>query len=231
MEKAKKDSAYRAGAKHITPETRVLGVGSGSTIVYLVHYLRENREKLHPDLVCIPTGFQSRQLLVENGFRVAELDEFPVIDVAIDGADEVDASLNVIKGGGAAHLREKVVASAAKDFIIIADYRKMSEQLGQQWKQGVPIEVIPFALSPVMARLKEMGGAPTLRMAQRKAGPVVTDNGNFVVDVDFGLIADPASLLARTKALAGVVEVGLFCSMARIAYFGMADGSVQIREA
>lgn len=94
----------------------------------------------------------------------------------------------------------------------------------------MPIEVIPFAYSPIMSKLKELGGTPTLRMAKCKAGPVVTDNGNFVVDADFGLLADPASLLARIKALPGVLEVGLFCSMAKTAYFGMEDGTVEVRK-
>lgn len=107
-----------------------------------------------------------------------------MIDVTIDGADEVDAQLNCIKGGGACQLQEKIVAYAAKKFVVIADYRKESAQLGEQWVQGVPVEVIPMAYVPLMNSLREMGGAPVLRMAKQKAGPVVTDNGNFVLDVN-----------------------------------------------
>jgi ribose 5-phosphate isomerase A len=107
-----------------------------------------------------------------------------VIDVTIDGADEVDLQLNCIKGGGACQLQEKIVAFAAKKFVIIADYRKESSKLGEQWVQGVPIEVVPMAYVPLMNKLKEFGGAPVLRMAKNKAGPVVTDNGNFVLDVN-----------------------------------------------
>lgn len=107
-----------------------------------------------------------------------------MIDVTIDGADEVDAQLNCIKGGGACQLQEKIVAFASKTFVVIADYRKESTQLGEQWVQGVPIEVIPMAYVPLMHKLRELGGAPVLRMAKHKAGPVVTDNGNFVLDVN-----------------------------------------------
>lgn len=107
-----------------------------------------------------------------------------MIDVTIDGADEVDTQLNCIKGGGACQLQEKIVAYAAKKFVVIADYRKESTQLGEQWVQGVPVEVIPMAYVPLMNKLREMGGAPVLRMAKAKAGPVVTDNGNFVLDVN-----------------------------------------------
>jgi ribose 5-phosphate isomerase A len=112
------------------------------------------------------------------------LDEHPEIDVAIDGADEVDLQLNCIKGGGGCQLQEKIVAHAAKTFVVIADYRKESSLLGEQWTQGVPVEVVPMAYVPVMNQLKKIGGDPVLRMAQRKAGPVVTDNGNFVLDVN-----------------------------------------------
>ncbi|KAJ1909412.1 hypothetical protein IWQ60_011184 [Tieghemiomyces parasiticus] len=241
VEQAKELAAHRAVDNHVTPAVRVLGVGSGSTIVYAVHRLAAIRERLHPDLVCVPTSFQSRQLLVELGFRVGDLDEFPRVDLTIDGADEVDAQLNAIKGGGAAQLREKVVAAASDTFILIADHRKDSTQLGQQWTQGVPVEVVPFAYATVQRQIAAItpGNSPglftaptpqpTLRMAQRKAGPVVTDNGNFVLDVDFGRISAPQVLFERLIQLPGVVEVGLFCGMAARAYFGQADGSVRER--
>lgn len=124
------------------------------------------------------------QLIAQHKLTLTSLDEDPVIDVTIDGADEVDTQLNCIKGGGACQLQEKIVAYAAKKFVVIADYRKESTQLGEQWVQGVPVEVIPMAYVPLMNKLREMGGTPVLRMAKAKAGPVVTDNGNFVLDVN-----------------------------------------------
>ena len=138
----------------------------------------------------------------------------------------VDPDRNLIKGGGGCQLQEKVVASCTKQLIIIADYRKQSKRLGSMWKKGVPIEVVPMAWKPVELRLKNMGGKPHLRMAVNKAGPVVTDNGGFVIDCDFGEIADPAELDSRIRAIVGVVETGLFVGMATKCYFGQEDGSV-----
>ena len=180
---------------------------------------------------CIPTSFQAKQLIAQHRLVLTSLDEHPVIDVTIDGADEVDLALNCIKGGGGCQLQEKIVAFASKRFVVIADSRKESNKLGQQWTQGVPVEVIPMAYVPLMRRMEAMGGSPVLRMATAKAGPVVTDNGNFVLDVGFGVIEDPASLGHRLKLLPGVVEVGLFCGMAEKAYFGHEDGSITTREA
>ena len=151
------------------------------------------------------------------------MDQFPIIDVTLDGADEVDDALNAIKGGGACHLREKVIAEAANTFIIIADSRKNSRILGNKWKQGVPIEVAPFAWASVLNKLQKMGCTdPKLRMGKpisdvnlpircspangaltgtAKAGPTVTDNGNFVIDAhwDEVYMQDPAELLHRIK--------------------------------
>lgn len=113
-----------------------------------------------------------------TGLRLGDVDSFPSIDVTIDGADEVDNFLNCIKGGGACHLREKVLAEAARDFVVVADYRKNSSILGTAWKQGVPIEVAPFAYAKVLQNLKRLGSTEAvLRMGKMKAGPVVTDNG------------------------------------------------------
>lgn len=111
----------------------------------------------------------------------------------------------------------------------MADYRKDSKILGEQWKKGIPIEVIPGAYVPLTKKFEQMGGKAILRMGKSKAGPVVTDNGNFILDVDFGLIKDPAALEPKLKLLPGVVETGLFIGMAKKAFFGQADGSVTTR--
>jgi ribose 5-phosphate isomerase A len=209
----------------------VVGVGSGSTVVYAAERLGELVREAGVRIKCIPTSFQAKQLIAQHRLVLTSLDEHPVIDVTIDGADEVDLALNCIKGGGGCQLQEKIVAFASKRFVVIADSRKESNKLGQQWTQGVPVEVIPMAYVPLMRRMEAMGGTPVLRMATAKAGPVVTDNGNFVLDVSFGVIEDPASLGHRLKLLPGVVEVGLFCGMAEKAYFGHEDGSITTREA
>ncbi|CAG8487699.1 7758_t:CDS:2 [Ambispora gerdemannii] len=227
IEEVKRKAAYQAVDHHITNSVRLIGIGSGSTIEYVVERLLQRGKEANANFVFIPTSFQSRHLIVHNGLTLGDVDQYPEIDVTIDGADEVDENLNAIKGGGGCHLREKVVAEAAKKFIIVADYRKNSKTLGEKWKQGIPIEVISFAHTRVIAELKKLGCEnPTLRMAKAKAGPVITDNGNLVIDAYFGLVNSPGELLRKIKLLTGVVEVGLFVDMTDVVYFGNADGSV-----
>jgi ribose 5-phosphate isomerase A len=130
-------------------------------------------------------------------------------------------------GGGGCQLEEKLVASSASKFVIIADHRKQADVLGTKWTKGIPLEVAPSAHRLVCKLVTRMGGVPTLRMASRKAGPVVTDGGHFVVDAVFGEVSDPSTLDAQLQAIPGILETGLFCGMASHAYFGQADGSVQ----
>ncbi|KAI9294731.1 ribose 5-phosphate isomerase [Neoconidiobolus thromboides FSU 785] len=234
IEASKKLAAYQAVNEYVLPlldnksnnQPLAIGIGSGSTIVYVIDRLVEIRDKLI-DVKLVPTSFQSKQLILNNGFTLGSLEEINELEVAIDGADEVDSNLNAIKGGGACQLQEKIVASSSKKFILIADYRKNSKVLGENWKQGVPIEVIPYALNLVTKKITSLGGKPTLRMSGGgKAGPVVTDNGMLVIDADFGLISNPKELLNQLIHITGVVEVGLFCDMATVAYFGNQDGTV-----
>ncbi|TPX58449.1 ribose-5-phosphate isomerase [Powellomyces hirtus] len=261
---AKRKASYAAINEHVTADTKVIGIGSGSTVVFCVERLAQRMKSESLSLqACIPTSFQAKQLIIEAGLPLSELNQHPTIDVAFDGADEVDTSLNCIKGGGACQLQEKLVASCAKKFVIVADYRKDSTVLGQQWKNGVPLEVIPMAYVSILEvaygtihpphyllfpngapsptyhytffsthfqKLKALGGKPTLRMATRKAGPVVTDNGNFVIDADFGNIKDPVALEKDLISIPGIVETGLFCNMATWAYFGMDNGEVKTRK-
>jgi len=246
-EEAKKKAAHAAVDEAVGPllslahessdasSPLVVGIGSGSTIVYaverLIELVTEVRKKKSPvSVVCIPTSFQAAQLIQDapDGlFQLSDLARHPVIDIAIDGADEVDAQLQLIKGGGGCCTQEKIIASNAKQLVVVADYRKRSGQLGEKWRKGVPVEVIPMAYKPLMHTFEDMGGRPVLRMGgSAKAGPCVTDNGNFLIDVDFGLIDEPARLHQSLKLLPGVVETGLFINMAERAYFGMEDGSV-----
>uniref|UniRef100_A0A8B9FM64 ribose-5-phosphate isomerase n=1 Tax=Amazona collaria TaxID=241587 RepID=A0A8B9FM64_9PSIT len=214
-----------------TQNNQVLGIGSGSTIVHAVRRLAERVKEENLTIVCIPTSFQARQLILQNGLTLSDLDRHPELDVAIDGADEVDSDLNLIKGGGGCLTQEKIVAGYAKCFIVIADYRKKSESLGEQWKKGIPIEVIPMAYVPVTRALtKNFGGAAELRMAVSKAGPVVTDNGNFILDWKFDKVHEWGEVNTAIKMIPGVVETGLFIDMAEVVYFGMEDGSVSVRE-
>jgi ribose 5-phosphate isomerase A len=146
----------------------------------------------------------------------------------IDGADECDPCLNLIKGGGGCQLQEKIVAACGRKMVVIADYRKKSQELGEQWKKGIPIEVVPMAYVPVMNNLKSFGLDPVLRMAQNKAGPVVTDNSNFVVDAKFSQPHNWDLLETKLSRTPGIVETGLFVGFANVAYFGMEDGSVSV---
>ncbi|EFP83780.1 ribose 5-phosphate isomerase A [Puccinia graminis f. sp. tritici CRL 75-36-700-3] len=232
IEASKQLAAYAAVDQHILPHHRVIGIGSGSTVPYVVERIVQQGHETNESRWFIPTGFQSKELIVKAGLNLGDVDQFPRLDITLDGADEVDADLNAIKGGGACHLREKVLAEAADKFILVADARKDSALLGTNWRAGVPIEVVPFAWAKVMSNIQLMGCPhPTLRMGKSKAGPVVTDNGNFVIDAPFDDIymRDPSELSYRLKMLTGVLEVGLFCGMAQEAYFGNSDGTVTIR--
>eukprot|EP00730_Choanoeca_flexa_P017170 TRINITY_DN8230_c0_g1_i1.p2 TRINITY_DN8230_c0_g1~~TRINITY_DN8230_c0_g1_i1.p2 ORF type:complete len:256 (+),score=50.97 TRINITY_DN8230_c0_g1_i1:1326-2093(+) len=227
--KAKLKAAYKAVDDYVK-SGQVVGIGSGSTVVFAVDRLKERVSAEGLQITCIPTSFQARQLILENGLVLGDLNITPEIDVAIDGADEVDSQLNCIKGGGGCLLQEKIIASNAKQFVVIADFTKMAEQLGTKWTKGVPIEVSSICYVAIQRKLRAMGGEPVLRMAKSKAGPCVTDNGNFIIDCHFGAISNPHELNQKLLNIPGIVDTGLFVNMAEKAYFGMSDGSVETRE-
>ncbi|KAI3402510.2 RKI1 [Candida oxycetoniae] len=228
VEVAKKLAAYRAVDENLPPHAKVIGIGSGSTVIYAAERIGQLPNK--NEFVCISTGFQSKQLIVDNGLRLGQIEQYPEIDIAFDGADEVDPNLNLIKGGGACLFQEKLVASAAKKLVIVADFRKQSKHLGEHWRQGVPIEVVPIAFSKVTRELTKLGAKKVdLRQGGKaKAGPVITDNYNFILDVDFGIIEDPQSLHLKLKQLVGVVDTGLFTGIAQKVYFGEENGEVTV---
>ncbi|KAJ3832974.1 ribose 5-phosphate isomerase A-domain-containing protein [Lentinula raphanica] len=205
IEKSKQLAAWTAVDEHVLPEYRVIGIGSGSTVPYVVERIVSQGAEANRDRVFIPTGFQSKELIVSSGLSLGDVDQYPTIDVTLDGADEVDTQLNCIKGGGACHLREKVLAEAATTFILVADYRKNVEYLGTNFKAGVPIEVVPFAYAKVLQNLHQVLKSPnaTLRMAVAKAGPVVTDNGNFVIDAPFDIerMKEPYTVISISLSL------------------------------
>ncbi|ANB10943.1 ribose-5-phosphate isomerase RKI1 [Sugiyamaella lignohabitans] len=233
VEKAKRAAAYKAVDEHFPADAKVVGIGSGSTVIYAVERIAQLAELRGIDLskvTFVPTGFQSKQLIIGAGLNVASIDQFSVgdLDIVIDGADEVDDSLNCIKGGGACLFQEKLVGQCARKFVIVADSSKKSHKLGSKWIQGVPIEVIPMAYPKVEADLLRLGAKQiTLRQGGKaKAGPVVTDNGNFILDTHFGSIepSEVRNLDIKIKLLVGVVETGLF-DYGAVAYFGETDGT------
>ncbi len=209
-----KDASSNAAGKRAAGEAAaelvsngmVVGLGTGSTVAWTIKRLGERIREEDLDFYGVPTSFQAEQLAIKSNIRLTSLNQHPVLDLAIDGADQVDRDLMVIKGGGAAHTREKVVSCSAKRFVIVADESKFVEKLN--WP--VPIEVIAFAFKLVEQRLQDMGGKPVLRLGKMKDGPVITDNGNFVMDVDFGTIKDPKYLATRISPIPGVVEHGIF---------------------
>jgi ribose 5-phosphate isomerase A len=204
------EAKRRAGesAAELVDPGMTVGLGTGSTAAHAIRRLGD-RVSTGLDIVGVPTSFQSRERARDVGIPLRGLDEVDGIDVAIDGADQV-AAFQLIKGGGAAHAREKVVAAFAERFVVVVDPSKRADQLSRP----VPVEVLADA-HPVVARsVRELGGEPTLRSAERKDGPVVTDNGNLLLDCDFGPIADPAALGRSLSGLPGVVEHGLFVDLA-----------------
>lgn len=227
LEQAKQVAAYQAVDQFVTNNC-IFGVGSGSTVVYAVQRLAERVESEKLKVTCIPTSFQAKQLIIKHGLNLGELETNPNIDVTIDGADEVDSNMTLIKGGGGCLLQEKIIASCSKKLIVIADYTKDSVKLGDRYKKGVPIEVIPMAYVPIKNKIISLyGGEIKLRSAVAKAGPVVTDNGNFILDWMFAnQNLDWEKVNNTIKLIPGVVETGLFVNMCCKAYFGQPEGNV-----
>jgi ribose 5-phosphate isomerase A len=217
LEASKKEAAYNA-VKHVE-DGYIVGLGSGSTAAYAIETLGERIRRESLKILAIPSSYQAFLLAAKQRIAITTLTEHPRIDVAIDGADQIDPQLNLIKGMGAALAREKIAACASKQNIIIADESKKVTALGEK-DQPVPIEVLPFAISMVMHEIKAIGGEPNLREGKGKVGPIITDNGNMIVDANFGVISHPAKLEKKLKMIAGVVETGLFIKLANIAYIG-----------
>jgi ribose 5-phosphate isomerase A len=195
----------------------VVGLGTGSTAAHAIRALGAAVDA-GLDVEGIPTSYQSRQLAREVGIPLTSLD-VATPDVAIDGADQV-ADFDLVKGGGAAHAREKYVDAAADEFLVVVDPSKLAGTL----THSIPVEVLPDAAPVVEARVRDLGGDPDLRAAERKDGPVVTDNGNLVVDCEFGTVDDPAALAATLSSVPGVVEHGLFVGLADTVFVGSESG-------
>jgi ribose 5-phosphate isomerase A len=217
-----KRRAGESAAALVEPGTTV-GLGTGSTAAHAIRRLGE-RVAEGLDVVGVPTSFDSRQRAREAGIPLRALDDVDHIDLAIDGADQV-ADFDLVKGGGAAHAREKLVDTTAERFVVVVDPSKRADVLSHP----VPVEVLPVAHGLVADAVRDEGGDPSLRRAERKDGPVVTDNGNLVLDCDFGDITAPATLARTLSALPGVVEHGLFVGTADEIHVGTESG-VRVRE-
>jgi ribose 5-phosphate isomerase A len=218
MRDLKHDAAV--SACRLIRDGQIVGLGTGSTVSYLIRELSQRIKEEELQLLCIPTSKGTEALAQQAGIPLTTFEEHLDIDIAIDGADQVSEALDLIKGGGAAHTREKIVATCARRFLIIVDESKLSEKLNIP----VPVEVLPFSWKVSSEFLTAKGGKPSLRGSPEKVGPTITDNGNYILDVDFGEIRDPENLEARINSVIGVVENGVFPGMAHEVHVGTADG-------
>ena len=193
---AAKEAAGRKAAGYVEDGMRV-GLGTGSTVHFTIVALGERK----PDIVCAATSERTAVLAADLGLRVVPPDDLLTLDIAIDGADEVDARFNLIKGGGGAHLREKIIAAMARRFLVVVDESKLVDTLGAF---GLPLEVLPFAPAVAAAQVRALGAHAVTTRAAR------SDNGNLLMDAAFARIDDPAALAAQLAAIPGIVEHGLF---------------------
>jgi len=252
------EGVKRAVAKYVMDnvirprsDIKTFGLGSGTTLelaikdkeIGLGEYLKKHNVKI------VPTSFQAYEAAVAGGLKdqISDVKDCPSIDLAVDGADEVDENLTLIKGGGGCFLLEKTVAIRAKELIILADHTKKSKKLGEKWAKGIPVE-IKLDSSKVVncdfrhnteevkaAIIKKFGGDASksvLRPAVRKCGPVITDAGNLILDWIFPMDAnlDWGTVDKEIKSIPGVVETGVFAGLAKAVYFGQEDGSVIVQK-
>jgi ribose 5-phosphate isomerase A len=227
--KLMKQEVGRAAASRVQSGS-IVGLGTGSTTAFAIQFLGDRLKSGElQGIKGVPTSFQASVLAKQYGIPLTTLDEIDKIDIAIDGADEVDPQKNLIKGGGAAHTREKVVDSLAEQFIVVVDSSKLVDQLGTTFP--LPVEVLPMAVTPVMRAIEKLGGKPELRMGVKKDGPVITDQGNMILDVKFEAIANPAEMEKTLNNIPGVLENGLFVGVTDLVLVGeVQDGQPSVRE-
>jgi len=218
-----KQAAAREAVKLVEPGS-IVGLGSGSTATYAVRFVAE-RVRQGLEITAMPTSLKTKQLAEQLGIPLTTLEEHLQIDIDIDGADEIDPHLNLIKGGGGALLREKIIASASKRFVVVADSGKLVPCLG---KFPLPVEVIPFAQPIVKTRIEALGAKVSLRQ-YAYGNPYVTDEGHHILDCTFGRIEDPPALARKLHEIPGVVEHGLFIGMAELALVGKDGGVILVR--
>jgi ribose 5-phosphate isomerase A len=220
---AKEGEKKRAAieASWLIKDGQKIGLGTGSTVNYMIEALGKRivEEKLY--VLGVPTSRATANCAQKFKVPLTTLDKYAELDIDIDGADQVDLNLDLIKGMGGALTREKIVASASRQFVIIVDQAKMTSRLGDG--QVLPVEVIPFSIPTVSRRIEKLGGKPKLRLVNDTREPFITDNGNSILDVDFGPIMNPKEMETQIKMTPGVVETGLFLGMANAVFIGGSD--------
>ncbi len=217
-----KEIVAKAAIEEVKSEM-IVGLGSGSTAALMIKSLAaEIHSGKLKNIKGVPTSFQSEVLALELNIPLIDLASVSQIDIAIDGADEVDPDFQLIKGGGACHVREKLVASKANQLLIVVDETKMVQNLNKAFP--LPVEVLPNSWKQVKDIILDMGGHSTLRMAMKKAGPIVTDQGNLILDVFFDSgIRDPKDIEMRINNIPGVLENGLFVDLTDKVLVGQID--------
>jgi ribose 5-phosphate isomerase A len=218
-----KEAAARASLQFVK-DGQVVGLGTGSTAAFFIKLLA-GRVKSGLRIRGIPTSVKSQELAASLGIPLTTLDEVQEIAVTVDGADEVDPQLNLIKGGGGAMLREKIVASATKKLVIVADASKQVPVLG---KFPLPVEVIRFAEALIAKRITDLGAKVSVRQAA-DGKPYVTDEGHHILDCHFGEIRDPGKLARQLSDMPGIVEHGLFIGMAKVALFARGHEIIELK--
>jgi ribose 5-phosphate isomerase A len=218
-----KELAGRAAAELVV-SGNIVGLGTGSTAYFAVVALGE-RVKSGLRIIGIPTSVATAELARAIGIPLSTLDEHPEIDITIDGADEVDPQLRLIKGGGGALLREKIIASASKRMVVVADSTKLVPALG---KFPLPVEIIPFASAVLAKKITALGASCKLR-TRADGTAFITDEGHHILDCSFGRIADPPALARALNEMPGVVEHGLFIGIAKLALVGKGSAVAEIR--
>jgi len=213
-----KKMAANSAAKLIK-DGMIIGIGTGSTANFVIQSVAKRIKDEGLKIIAVPTSYETELLAIKNKIPLTSLSINPALDLAIDGADQVDKNLFTIKGKGGAHTREKVVSMSAKKFVVCIDETKIVDVLFE----SIPIEVIPYAKDLVEKEIRGLGGIPKLRKAQRKIGPVISENGNIIIDSDFGEIKDPKKLSSQISSFAGVVEHGIFTNLTEV-HIGKRDG-------
>jgi len=219
-----KEAVGRVVAKRIEDGMR-LGLGTGSTAAMAIKSLGERIRDENLRCVGVATSFAAERLAMQHGVPTTSLDRAGRLDFAFDGADEVSEQLDLIKGRGGAHTREKVVASVADQFVVLVDESKLVTELGE--RVPVPVEVLPMASHPVQRAIESLGGVVELRMGAKKDGPLVTDQGFWILDARFGSIASPAELSTALLTIPGVLDHGLFVGLATEVLVGSGDGTIR----
>ena len=219
-------SAAAQAIREIRDNTTI-GLGSGNTILRALELAAERIKNENLKITFIPTSFQTEIAAKKLGLRTGSLEEDTEPDLALDGADQIQwRTLDLVKGGGGALLREKIVDSTAKRLIVIVDEKKLAKTLGGP--QPIPVEIVPFGYASTLEKIRKISEKTVLREGGGKVGPVITDNGNLIADAYFRSLRRPEIVHEKLKKIAGIIETGLFLGMCDIAYVGRKDGRVDI---